>query len=70
MKFKLSTLFTAAAILLACIMCAAVGYNYGALQSCNACSAPAWVAFYLAIPYTAAIAVCLLVAHLLRRRGK
>lgn len=70
MKFKLSAFFTLAAILLAVVMCLNIAHDYISLRNCAACSAPAWVAFYLAIPYGIAIVACLLTAWILHRRGK
>ena len=55
-KYKyLAALFAALAVLLSNAMCAAVAYNYCALQlggQYAGCSAPADTAFLLGIPYT------------------
>ncbi len=55
---KLSRVFAVLAVILSNVMCAAVAYEYGYLTACSACSAPASVAFFLAIPFGIAIAVC------------
>ena len=58
---KLSRLFFALALLLSHAMCAVVAYNYGYLLygPLIGTSAPAYVAFFYAIPFLAAIAICL-----------
>ena len=72
-KLKLlSNLFLIAAILLSDVMCAAVAAEYVNMQwgiRYMAYSAPAEVAFFLAIPYLAAIAVCLVLFAVLRRKA-
>ena len=61
-KYKyLIAFFTAFAILLSNVMCAAVAYNYCTLQWCGqygGCSAPADTAFLLCIPYGVGIIIC------------
>ena len=70
---KISNLFIALAVLLSNVMCAVVAYNYCAMQwgaKYAMYSAPASVAFIYAIPFGIGIAVCLVVAVVLRKRGK
>ena len=69
---KVSVLFAAAAILLSDVMCAVVAFDYrdmlcGIAYSC--CSAPAYVAFFEAIPLAVGIAVCVAAACVLRRKA-
>lgn len=69
---KLSVVFGLFAIILSNVMCAVVAFNYrdmlcGIQHSCY--SAPAWVAFLSAIPYAVAIAVCIILAVVFKRRG-
>ncbi|MBQ5840779.1 MAG: hypothetical protein IIW40_02370 [Clostridia bacterium] len=67
-----SNIFFALAAVLSNIMCAVVAYNYAALSYAGQAiftSAPAYVAFFLAIPYALGIAVCILVAIILRKRS-
>ena len=68
---KMSKIFIALAILLGDVMCAVVAYNYCAMQwgaKYAMYSAPAWVAFLYAIPFGIAIAVCVVVAVVLRKK--
>ena len=71
-KYKhLSHLFTVLAVLLSDVMCAAVSFNYcdmlwGIRYECY--SAPASVAFLLAIPYAAGIAICIVLALFFHKR--
>ena len=68
---KMSKIFIALAILLGDVMCAVVAYNYCAMQwgaKYAMYSAPAWVAFLYAIPFGIAIAVCAVVAVVLRKK--
>ncbi len=62
---KLSVLFAVLAVLLSDVMCAVVAYNYSqmlcAIAHCGT-SAPASVAFLLAIPFLIGIFVCLMLA--------
>ena len=70
---KLSNLFIALAVLLGNVMCVVVGYNYGILYlggRYGMYSAPTWVAFLYAVPFGIGIAVCVMVAVVLRRSGK
>ena len=58
-------IFATFAILLSDIMCAVVGYGYSNMLwgiQYAGYSAPAYVAFFTAIPYTIGIAVCAIVA--------
>ena len=57
----ISRVFGISAILLLCAMCAFVAYQYASLLYCGKhfmCSAPPWVAFYMAIPFLIAIGIC------------
>ena len=68
---KISNIFIALAIILSNVMCAVVAYNYCAMQwgaKYAAYSAPASVAFLYAIPYGFGIAVCVVVAIILRKK--
>ncbi len=68
---RLACLFTALAILLSNVMCAAVAYNYCALQwggRYAGYSAPADVAFLLCVPYGAGITVCAVLAWFFRKK--
>ena len=58
------------AIALSYLMCIDVAYNYAALTYCRGCSAPAYVAFFSLIPYAAAIAICLIISFILKRKSK
>lgn len=63
----------ALAALLSHAMCAAVAYEYCALQwggRYAGWSAPAWCAFLLAIPFGLGIAACALAALWLHRKAK
>ena len=69
---KLSIVFGLLAIILSNVMCAVVAFNYrdmlcGIHHSCY--SAPAWVAFLTAIPYAVAIAVCVILAVVFKKRS-
>ena len=68
---KMSRLFTWLAIILSDVMCAVVAYNYCRMQwgaKYAMYSAPAWVAFFYAIPYGIGIVVCVVVAALLKKK--
>ena len=70
---KLSYLFGALAVLLSQVMCAVVAYGYcdmlwGIQYACY--SAPAIVAFLLAIPYAVGIAACVILAAVFYRKAK
>lgn len=71
-KFKaLSAVFGILAILLSIIMCAVVAYNYyGMLWGIKyeGYSAPANVAFYLAIPYILGIVVCVVLMLFFKKK--
>lgn len=69
----LSGLFAALAILLSDVMCAAVAYNYCALQWCGryaGCSAPPSVSFVYCIPYGVGITICVILAWFFHWRGQ
>ncbi len=69
----LSRCFTLLAVLLSDVMCAVVAYNYRGLLCAGAhmgASAPANVAFFLAIPFAVGIAVCLIVSAVLRGKAE
>ena len=72
MKKKLSTIFTALALILSHIMCIVVAYNYASLLWCGKhglCSAPASVAFLYAIPFGVGILICAILAVVFKRKG-
>lgn len=61
----ISKVFAILAVLLSDVMCAVAAYNYcdmvwGIKYACY--SAPAWTAFLAAIPFAAAIVVCIAIA--------
>lgn len=69
---KVSNLLIAAAFILSHLMCIVVAYNYrdmlcGIAHSCY--SAPAWVAFLHIIPFGIGIALCVVLAYILRRKA-
>ena len=69
----LSRLFVLLALLLSHAMCAVVAYHYSALQFSIehlGFSAPANIAFLLAVPFGMGIAVCLLLAWRFHRRAR
>ena len=69
----LSKLFFVLAALLSDVMCAVAAYNYcdmlwGIRYACY--SAPAWTALFTAIPFAAAIVVCIVIAlHFKKKIG-
>lgn len=68
----LSKVFVILAILLSDVMCAVVAYNYcdmvwGIKYACY--SSPIWTAFLAAIPFAAAIVVCIVSALYLKKAG-
>lgn len=65
---KIYNIFIVLAILLSDVMCAVVAYNYGMLQWGMGFSAPAWVAFLYGIPFAIGIAVCMIVAVVLKKK--
>ena len=70
---NLSNVFLVLAILLSDIMCAVTAYCYCDMQwsaKYSLTSAPASVAFLLLIPYSAAIALCLVLAWFFHRKSK
>ncbi len=70
---RLARLFAALAVLLSDVMCAAVAYNYCALEwggRYAGYSAPASVAFLLCIPYGAGIALCAAAAWLFCKKAQ
>ncbi len=70
---KLSIFFAALAVILSDVMCAVVAFNYCDIlwgTEYAGYSAPADVAFLYAIPYLAAIAVCVALAIVFRRKSK
>ena len=70
---KISNIFIVLAVILSDVMCAVVAYNYCAMQwgaKYAGYSAPASVAFLYAIPYGIGIVVCIVVAMVLRKKGK
>ena len=70
---KLSILFCILALLLSHAMCAAVAYTYCELLWCGqygGCSAPAYVAFFLTIPYGIGIATCAIMAVFFHKKSK
>ncbi|MBR0437570.1 MAG: hypothetical protein IKO45_00670 [Clostridia bacterium] len=70
---KLWILFIVLAVILSDVMCAVVAYSYCDLVwggKYAGYSAPPSTAFAFAIPFLIAIAVCLAVAYVLRKRGK
>lgn len=69
---KLSILFGALAVLLSDVMCAVVTYTYRDLTwGCRYAGygTPAGAAFVYAVPYGAAIAVCVVLAVVLGKRA-
>lgn len=68
---KISNGFLVLAVLLSDVMCAVVAYNFCRMQwgaKYAMYSAPAWVAFLYAIPYVIAIAVCVVIAVIFRKK--
>ena len=67
----ISRIFGISAIVLACAMCVTVAYEFCEMQWAGRyylTSAPPWVAFFLAIPFLFAIAVCVILYLVFRRR--
>ena len=65
--------FAALAILLSDIMCAVVGYGYSSMVwgiQYAGYSAPAYVAFFTAIPYIIGIIICVIVACVCFRKAR
>ena len=70
---KISNIFIIFALILSNVMCAVVAYDFCNMQwgiKYAGYSAPEWVAFFSAVPYAIAIAVCLVIAFVLRKREK
>ena len=70
---KISNIFIALVVILCSVMCAVVGYNYASMQwgiKYAGYSAPASVAFFYAIPYGIGTVACVIVAVVLRKKGK
>ena len=70
---KLSVVFGLFAIILSNVMCAVVAFNYRDMLcgiQHSSYSAPAWVAFLSAIPYAVAIAVCIILAVVFKKRSR
>lgn len=70
---KMSNVFLALAVLLSDVMCAVVAYNFCRMQwgiRYAMYSAPAWVAFLYVIPFVIGIVLCIVVAVVLKRKGK
>ena len=70
---KISNIFILLAIVLSDVMCAVVAYNFCGMQwgiKYAGYSAPAWVAFLCAIPYGIGIVVFVIVAVVLKKKGK
>ena len=68
----LSAIFWILAVILSDVMCAVVAYNYCDMAwgiRYAGYSAPASTAFILAIPYGIGIAVCILLAVLLKKKN-
>lgn len=73
-KYKcLAYLFSALAVLLSNVMCAAVAYSYCALQwggQYAGYSAPADTAFLLCVPYGAGVIICTAAAWLCHKKRR
>ena len=69
---KLSRLFFALALLLSHTMCAVVAYNYGYLLygPLIGTSAPAYVAFFYAIPFLVVISICLALSTVFCKKSR
>lgn len=72
MKIKsLRYVFWGLSVLLALIMCVVVSFNYKKMKlgiETNGYSAPASVAFLYAIPFIIAIAICVIIAIVIKRK--
>lgn len=69
---KLSVIFGILAVLLSDVMCAVVAYHYCRMLwgiQYAGYSAPAGVAFLLAVPYVIGIAVCIVLSIVCRKRA-
>ena len=70
---KLSTVFGVLALVLSHLMCVNIAYDYRGMLCCiehSLCSAPAYVVFYLLIPYGVGIAVCATISAVLYRKSR
>lgn len=68
----LERVFAAAAIILSDIMCAAVGYEYSALEwggRYGLNSAPAYAAFLYAVPFAAGIVICVILSLVFHKKA-
>lgn len=68
-----SIVFVAFAVLLFGAMCGTVAYAYGKMQCAilhDGTSAPVGVAFFYAIPFAVAIAICLALAYVCYQKSK
>ena len=69
----ISRVFFISAIVLLCVMCSVVSYEYGVLWAAGKnflTSAPAWVAFYLTIPFLFGIFVCFVLHLFFKKKAK
>ena len=69
----ISRVFSISAIVLLCVMCSTVSYEYGKLLWAGRpllTSAPAWVAFFNAIPFAVAIAICFVLYVVFKKKSK
>ncbi len=69
---RLSMVFVILAVLLSDVMCAAVAYNYCDILwgiKYAGYSAPAYVAFFTAIPYAVGIIVCVILAICFKKKN-
>lgn len=70
---SLSTMFWILAVLLSDVMCAVVAYSYCDMVwgiKYAGYSAPAYVAFFTAIPYVVGIIVCVVLAIFTKRKAR
>lgn len=70
---KLSIVFGVLALVLSHLMCVNIAYDYRGMLCCIAhtgCSAPAYVVFYLLIPYGVGVAVCATLAGVFWRKSR
>ena len=73
MMKNISNIFIILAVILSNVMCAVVAYNYCAMQwgaKYAGYSAPASAVFLYAIPYGIGIVMCVVMAIVLRKKGK
>lgn len=70
---KISNVFVFLAVLLSDVMCAVVGFNYGKMVwgvENAGYSAPASTAFIWATPFLIGIVICVVLAVVMRKKGK